>query len=120
MIISYTSDIALCIEELPSEEFSHLSGDLVDWRSVNISSEQEARIFEIRLLPSILLAGLPQIAQRLLEMLFIGTFLCSRCSLFTGRSVWTPLALLSVHLLLFNSRCAFSSKYAPEVLVPVH
>jgi hypothetical protein len=40
--------------------------------------------------------------------------------LFSGRSIWTPLALISVHLLLFNSTCAFSSKYAPEVLVPVH
>ena len=120
MIISYTSDIALFIEELASEEFSHLSGNLVDWISVNISSEQEARIFEIRLLPNILLAGLPQIAHRLLEMLFIDTFLLSRCLLFTGRSAWTSLALMSLHLLLCNSRWAFSSKYPPEVLVPVH
>lgn len=109
-IISYTSEIALFMEELASVEVSHLSGNLADWKGVNISSEQEARIFEIKLLPNILLAGLPQIAHRLLEMLFINTFLRSRCPLFSGRSVWTPLVLMSLDLFLSNSGWALSSK----------
>lgn len=87
MMISYTWEIAFLTDELASEEASHLSSDPVDWTSVKISSEQETRIFDIRLLPIKLLVGMPHTAHRLLEIRSINTFLCSRYSLFPGRSV---------------------------------
>jgi len=102
MNMSYTWEMASFMEELASEEVSQLSDDLVHCRSDKIPSEQETTIFDIRFLLDKLLG--PQVARRFLEMRSTSTLLHSRRSLSDVLSVWTPIALISLHVMLLGSK----------------
>lgn len=104
MNMSYTWEIASFMEGLASQEGLQLSVNLVHWRSDKISSEQETMIFDIRFLLDKLLSGTPQIARRLVEI----RSMHSRCPLSDVLSVWTPIVLISLHIVLLGSKWAFS------------
>ena len=111
MNMSYTWEIASFMEELGSEEGSQLSDNLVHWRSDKISSEQETMIFDIKFLLDKLLGDMPHIARRLLEIRSTNTLLHSRCSLSDVLSVCTPIALISLHVMLLGSKWVFSYQH---------
>ena len=113
--MSYTWEIASFMEELASEEVWQLSVNLVHWRSDKISSEQETMIFDIRFLLDKLLLAMPQIARRLLEIRSTDIFLHSRCPLSDVLSVWTPISLISLHIMLLGSQWVFS--YQTEEII---
>ena len=113
--MSYTWEIASFMEELASEEVWQLSVNLVHWRSDKISSEQETMIFDIRFLLDKLLVAMPQIARRLLEIRSADIFLHSRCPLSDVLSVWTPISLISLHIMLLGSKWVFS--YQTEEII---
>ena len=113
--MSYTWEIASFMDELASEEVWQLSVNLVHWRSDKISSEQETMIFDIRFLLDKLLLAMPQIARRLLEIRSADIFLHSRCPLSDVLSVWTPISLISLHIMLLGSQWVFS--YQTEEII---
>ena len=113
--MSYTWEIASFMDELASEEVWQLSVNLVHWRSDKISSEQETMIFDIRFLLDKLLLAMPQIARRLLEIRSTDIFLHSRCPLSDVLSVWTPISLISLHIMLLGSQWVFS--YQTEEII---
>lgn len=103
------------MEELASEEGSQLSDNLVHWRSDKISSEQETMIFDIKFLLDKLLGDMPHIARRLLEIRSTNTLSHSRCSLSDVLSVCTPIALISLHVMLLGSKRVSSYQHNRKI-----
>lgn len=104
MNVSYSWEIASFMEEIAWEEGSQLSDNLVCWRSDKISSEQETLIFDTKFLLDKLLGDMPHIARRLPDIRSTNNFLQSRCSLSDVLSVWTPIALISLHVAFLGSK----------------